>query len=170
MTKRVNMGDVYDLLFTASRNGNIKIVKKIFKQYKYTDVNIMDEQGNTPLHIATISNNIIIVKYLISKGACIDIKNKNGKTPLYNAIEVNNFEIASFLLTHGATVDIKDINGMTPLHIAVINKLYNITTLLIFNHSNTDIKNSNGETPLDLAKDDKQMISILTGNLFELRN
>ena len=163
-SKVFHIDDAYDVLFAASTIGNLDIVKEIFERYKYViDVNISDEMDNTPLHIAAIYNNVDVAEYLISKGAGIDLKNNHGKTPLHLAIQVDEIKISSFLLTHGAKVDIKDINGMTPLHMAVIRKFYDMAKLLIHHHANINIKNSKGKSPLDLAKNDEQMISILTG-------
>lgn len=47
------------------------------------DVNALDANGNTPLHIETKNKpNNAIIKYLIENHAHIDIKNQEGETPL----------------------------------------------------------------------------------------
>jgi len=45
-------------------------------------VNLQDLDGNTALHIATLNNNIDVVKLLLENGADKEIKNKNEKTAL----------------------------------------------------------------------------------------
>lgn len=168
--KSINLGDVYDLLFMASRIGNLEIVKKIFEQYKNIDVNIADEFDNSPLHEATKYNNVDVVEYLIiNEGAEVNAKNKDGRTALHVAIEENNFEIASLLILHGA-ICVKDNEGRTPIHLAVLNKRYNILNLFILAEYDIDIKDNKGMTPLDLAKNDERMISILHGNIFQIAN
>lgn len=49
------------------------------------DVNALDNNGNTPLHIVTIHNarpNSSIIKILIDNNSHLDLKNKDGQTPL----------------------------------------------------------------------------------------
>ncbi|MBK6419315.1 MAG: ankyrin repeat domain-containing protein [Ignavibacteria bacterium] len=46
------------------------------------DVDVIDERGNTPLHIAAMCGNITAVKKLIEAGADPTARNHNGDTPL----------------------------------------------------------------------------------------
>ncbi len=45
------------------------------------DINAVDEQQNSALHLAAAKGNDKIVQYLISRGARLDLKNKQDKTP-----------------------------------------------------------------------------------------
>ena len=49
------------------------------------EVNISDENGQTPLYIASRNGCLESVKHLIENGATIDAKRDNGTTPLYIA-------------------------------------------------------------------------------------
>jgi len=62
-------------------------------------IDIIDHQGNTPLHIAASETDdaIELVEYLISRNAPKNSKNKAGKTPLENAISAGNQEISKAL-------------------------------------------------------------------------
>ena len=54
------------------------------------DINIKNDEGNTPLHLSVFSGNFFnfilekskLIRKLVSKGADLNIKNNNGLTPL----------------------------------------------------------------------------------------
>ena len=46
-----------------------------------------DETGNTPLHIAALSNYVDAVDLLLTKDADCNLKNSLGRTPLHLAAE-----------------------------------------------------------------------------------
>ena len=50
---------------------------------KGIEVNIKDEEGNTPLIKACYGNNSLIVKKLLKAGADVNEKNNKGETPIY---------------------------------------------------------------------------------------
>ncbi len=49
-------------------------------------VNVTDDIGNSPLHIATKKNQRDLIKYFIKMGTPLDIKNSNGMTAFHLAI------------------------------------------------------------------------------------
>jgi len=61
-----------------------------------------DVNGNTPLHIATISNHRVLVRQLLSRGADVDAKNSAGDSPLDLAIQSGNQTITKLLKQYGA--------------------------------------------------------------------
>lgn len=66
------------------------------------EINLKGWMDDTPLHIASLSNNIELVRYLVEQGAEVNARRSGVyKTPLCWAESV---EIAHFLLDHGATV------------------------------------------------------------------
>jgi ankyrin repeat protein len=62
-----------------------------------------DEEGNTPLHVAILSNQRVVAKYLITRGANLDILNRAGISPLGLAIERKNADIERMLRQFGAS-------------------------------------------------------------------
>lgn len=97
------------LLHHAAASSQPEICK-FFVEEVGIDVNTKGLQGETPLHIATVTNNIENINLLIESGANIDIPDCKGRTALYIARKKNYDEIAKLLIKYGAE-DIPDING-----------------------------------------------------------
>lgn len=84
-------------------------------------VNVKDNTGKTPLHIAVIKERYEVVELLLKNGAnvnCAYPKYGINYTPLHFAVEKGNIEIVNLLLSNGALVDAKTVTSETPLHIA----------------------------------------------------
>jgi hypothetical protein len=82
------------------------------------DVNASDENGNTPLFLASKYEHLEIVKELIKNSADVNIQNKDGHTPLLFASLKGNLEIVKELLNNDADITIKDNDGITALSYA----------------------------------------------------
>lgn len=70
--------------------GKTEEVKGLF--LSKADINEIDEDGNTPLHIAARVNNDDLVYLFIHKDANVNLKNKAGDTPLHVGIKNNSKE------------------------------------------------------------------------------
>ncbi|KAJ1467430.1 ankyrin repeat-containing domain protein, partial [Baffinella frigidus] len=64
---RGELGELYGPINTLMHNG--------------ADIDIQTRKGNTALHIAALSRNRDLMKYLLYAGANLFKKNKNGETP-----------------------------------------------------------------------------------------
>ena len=82
-------------LHYACRQDYEKIVELLIK-YKI-DVNVINADGNTPLHIAVIHSNINIIFLLLKNGANIKHKNNDGRTPLCLSNIINREKIERIL-------------------------------------------------------------------------
>ena len=73
--------------------------------------------GATPLHMAVVSDQLEIARFLIEKGANINApaKDEYGGTPLHWAAVLGRVEMARQLIDAGANVNATDKNGYTPL-------------------------------------------------------
>lgn len=80
------------------------------------NVNTIDSQGRSPLHIAALTGNIELVEMLLNKNAQTDIKDKNyGSSPLHLACWKGNSSVAAMLIRNGALLEDKDFGNWTPL-------------------------------------------------------
>ena len=93
---------------------DIKPLKKITKQetenirkindlLRYgADINLKNNDKNTPLHLACQHNNLEISRYLLHKGADANLTNNKGNTPLHLACMLNKFKLSKLLLEKAA--------------------------------------------------------------------
>jgi len=88
------------------------IIKLLIKQG--VDVDAVNDDGQTALHIAAYYGCGIGVELLVKNDADIDAKDKWGKTPLHNAAYKHDYEIASLLVSKGADVNATNKDGETP--------------------------------------------------------
>ena len=83
--------------------------------------------GYSVLHKAVYSGNPEVVRYLIEKGALVNLQNPgNGDTPLLDALffkkKAHGKEIINLLLKSGASLAVKTRAGFTPLEAAKLLK------------------------------------------------
>ena len=81
--------------------GHLGIVKYFIEDVGF-NINKKDEKGWTLLHYAIFFKYKKIAKYLINKGANVNIKSKNGYTPLVLAKSRGLLDIVKLLKQHGA--------------------------------------------------------------------
>ncbi|QNL20441.1 ankyrin repeat domain-containing protein [Hyphobacterium sp. CCMP332] len=67
-----------------------------------SDLNVKDDYGSTPLHIAITFNKKEVAQELIRGGADLESKSNDGSTPLISAAFFGRTEIVRSLLDHGA--------------------------------------------------------------------
>jgi ankyrin repeat protein len=85
---------------------------------KGVDINAINNDGNTALHLAALNGNLEMMNFLLNHGAKFDIKDKNGKNALElitdenqqkklfsQAIEDNNLELVKTLFEMGFKYD-----------------------------------------------------------------
>jgi ankyrin repeat protein len=88
-------------------------------------VDAVTSRGETPIWLASegyCTEHYLIIEYLISEGADVNLANEDGQTPLWVAAAAGNKKIVKALLSHGALVNRADLQGHTPLWAAWTNK------------------------------------------------
>ncbi|KAJ8919027.1 hypothetical protein NQ315_016932 [Exocentrus adspersus] len=137
--------------------GNLDAVKAMIESGK--SVNINDNNGNTPLHIAVIKNNLKILEYLLSRyDIIVNVRNFRGETPLYEAVKIGHLTSTKMLIAAGANVNIPNYEDVTPLHISVSHP--EILHLLIRNNATIDAADYCDDTPLHEAILDVSLESV----------
>eukprot|EP00262_Sarcandra_glabra_P016523 TRINITY_DN5425_c0_g1_i1.p1 TRINITY_DN5425_c0_g1~~TRINITY_DN5425_c0_g1_i1.p1 ORF type:complete len:474 (+),score=75.30 TRINITY_DN5425_c0_g1_i1:735-2156(+) len=101
LTVPENLDSTMQLLFMASR-GDVKGVEDLLKEG--IDVNSIDLDGRTALHIAGCEGHIDVVKLLLSRKANIDAHDRWGSTAAADAKYYGNVEIYNILKARGAKV------------------------------------------------------------------
>ena len=171
--------DYENSLFTAIENNDTNSVSSILQTSTNININILDEEGYTPLHRAVLSENKDIVLDLL-KYTNINIDSKldmkvsvngwylGGASPLMLASFLGNNEIVNILIENNADLKAKDsIDGGVAIHLAAANgKNDVITSLLKKDDTIINIKDDKGNTPLHWAsmKDKVDTMKLLIDN------
>jgi ankyrin repeat protein len=120
----------------------------------FINVNIKNNLGSTPLHIASskiyslVGNISDFIQILLENGANVNEKDNNGCTPLHRASDDGSTRSIQILLSNGANINEKDNNGSTPLHYASSQGPSGSVKILLENGANVNEKDNNGSTPL----------------------
>ena len=65
--------------------------------------------------MATLTGEVETAKFLIGKGANVNVQHKDGGTPLHGAAFLGQVEIVKLLLENKAEVNVRNNKGETPL-------------------------------------------------------
>lgn len=86
----------------AIRNGDLQSVKDILEgdEFNHQLLNKADYAGNTPVHLAAVSNRDVL-KELLTRGASIHARNLADNTPLFLAKKTGNRGCIELLETTG---------------------------------------------------------------------
>lgn len=136
-------------IFDIARSGSLVELKAAY-QKDSNCINILSQEGYSPITLACYYSNNEVAKFLIDTVKDINTKSSYG-TPLMAAVVKNNAEIAALLIQKGADVNAKDPNNTTALHYAVLFGLVDITELLVKNKADKTIKDNRGNTAIDYA-------------------
>ncbi|HOQ93119.1 MAG TPA: ankyrin repeat domain-containing protein [Treponemataceae bacterium] len=110
------------------------------------------EDGQTPLHLASIFGHTAIAEWIIENKALINAKDILGSTPLHEACRYGNIDSIRLLLESGADPNASDSLGKTPLHLVYENKdKATIYEMLLRYGANPNVKDMYGDTPLHIA-------------------
>lgn len=111
-------------------NGQSETVKALLQQDN-SNINEVNNEGQTPLVLAVQNSNIGIVEQLIQAGAKINISLLNGNSPLHYAAAIGNRFIAKLLIDNGANINALNAYSESPLLIAAYKGHNDFTVLLI---------------------------------------
>lgn len=130
---------------------NVEAVKLAVQ--KGASVNIADNAGVTPLHIAAKSNDRLqcMKELLKSESVNIDTKTFSGDTSVAFSCQMGSDKILKVLIQHGADVNLSNFEKETPLHVACSKGCLKTVKLLIQAGANVNAKDLNDWTPLHEA-------------------
>jgi ankyrin repeat protein len=141
-------------LFEASAAGKFDAVAHLV--YTHPDaVNFYAEDGFTPLGLACYFGQYEVARYLVLKGADVNLPSNNGFKvyPLHSAAAGNFTQIARMLIENNAQVNVKQEAGVTPLHSAAQNGNIDLLILLLEHGADVNIRMEGGKLPADLARE-----------------
>lgn len=105
------------LLMLAVESRNPEMVDLLLSISTH-DIEMINSAGVTPLMHASVTNQLMMINSLISKGAAVNQGDRDGVTSLHYAILGESSAAVSVLIRHKADINAKTNNGMRPLSIA----------------------------------------------------
>ncbi|KAJ7406681.1 ankyrin repeat domain 27 [Willisornis vidua] len=137
-------------------------------------VNVSNQDGFTPLHMAALHGHSELVWLLLKHGASVGAKNAEHAAPLHLACQKGHLQVVKYLMDYNAKQNKKDIYGNTPLIYACMNGHYETTALLLQRGASVNLSNAKGHTALHeavLGKDEALVELLLrSGALAHLSN
>ena len=106
-----------------SGDDNDAVVARLLLE-RGADVNVPNDENQTPLHLACYFGRVKLVQILLDAGANVDMKDDQGQTALHVVSggaydsEEDGISVARLLVKHGADVNAQDNNHATPSYFA----------------------------------------------------
>lgn len=114
-------------------------------------INDRNNDGQTPLNLATNLKHSEAAKFLLNRGADPNLVNKVLQPPLYGASYNGDIELVRLLIEKGAKLDMADENGVTPILIALQIERKLVSKTLIEAGCKLDFTDKKGTSPLLMA-------------------
>uniref|UniRef100_A0A1B6J3X1 F-box domain-containing protein n=2 Tax=Homalodisca liturata TaxID=320908 RepID=A0A1B6J3X1_9HEMI len=157
------------LIIEALKKRNLEDLEALLDARK-EDVNVVCNNGQTPLQCAVCLQFEQGVNLLLARGANINVRDDRKQTPLHNSCFFRSKDMVTLLLEKGANLNYIDENRFTPLHVAVIMNFIEGVELLLSKGAKWDTYDKGGNTPLHYATENGtlQMVEMLVNNGVEL--
>ena len=116
-------------------------------------INTFSEDGFTPLGLACYFGHEDLARFLVLKGADVNLASKNGFNvfPVHSAVAANNLGITKMLLDAGAYPNVCQKAGLAPLHTAAQLGHIELIILLLEHGAEVGLRMEGGKLPADLA-------------------
>ncbi|KAM9754143.1 ankyrin repeat domain-containing protein 26 isoform 9-T12 [Menidia menidia] len=135
-------------LHKAALQGDLAKLKQLSKK---NDINQLDKENRTALHIACASGHVEVVQFLVESKAKLNLCDNQNRSALMKAVQGQHERCVSVLLENHAEPNLVDINGNTALHLAANIPSMSITVLLLQHGAEINTQNKEGFTPLTVA-------------------
>eukprot|EP00003_Mantamonas_plastica_P017700 TRINITY_DN29234_c0_g1_i1.p1 TRINITY_DN29234_c0_g1~~TRINITY_DN29234_c0_g1_i1.p1 ORF type:complete len:661 (-),score=63.76 TRINITY_DN29234_c0_g1_i1:15-1997(-) len=105
-------------LHMAAGRKRADILSELVESNTQPDVDIADDRGRTPLHVAGYSGSVVCVKVLVNHGAETCAVDKNGCTPIHAAVEGSQLLVLEELIASGVPLNTLNNDGHLAIHYA----------------------------------------------------
>jgi ankyrin repeat protein len=139
-------------LFEACALGKFEEATLLVFKYP-AQINSFSDDGFTPLGLACYFGHEEIARFLVLKGAEVNVASKNGFNvfPIHSAVAANNINITRMLFEAGAYPNVCQKSGMAPLHSAAQLGNIELIILLLEHGADVNLRMEGGKLPADLA-------------------
>uniref|UniRef100_A0A3Q1M645 Ankyrin repeat domain-containing protein 27 n=2 Tax=Bos TaxID=9903 RepID=A0A3Q1M645_BOVIN len=114
-------------------------------------VNVTNQDGSSPLHVAALHGRADLILLLVKHGASVGARDASQAVPLHLACQQGHFQVVKCLLESNAKPNKKDISGNTPLIYACSRGHHEVAALLLQHGASINASNNKGNTALHEA-------------------
>nr|XP_029138652.1 ankyrin repeat domain-containing protein 26-like isoform X1 [Labrus bergylta] len=132
----------------AASVGDLAKLKQLAKK---NDINQLDKENRTALHIACASGHVEVVQFLVESKAKLNLCDNQNRSALKKAVQGQHERCVSILLENHAEPNLVDINGNTALHLAANIPSISTAVLLLEHEADINAQNKEGYAPLTVA-------------------
>jgi len=145
-------GQLLDVINNNELSGE-EIYKQVNQLLQNNDVDVdeTDDDGTTPLIIASYQGRIEMVEALITAGADKDKSDNDGYTPIFWASYNGHLEVVQALIAAGADKDKSDNDGYTPIYGASQYGHLEVVQALLAAGADVNKADNDGYTPISRA-------------------
>lgn len=108
-----------NILSRAVMTGDLNLVKILGENGANPNLKNKTSMGSTPLMMASEYKSLGIAKYLLKKGADIDIQDNNGDPAIHWSAYYGNVPFTRFMLENGAKTNLKSIHSDGVMQVAL---------------------------------------------------
>ncbi|XP_040267419.1 ankyrin repeat domain-containing protein 26 isoform X1 [Bufo bufo] len=144
----------------AASSGDVAKTRQLLPKQ---DINQVDKENRTPLHLACANGHLDVVKLLVENKAKLNVCDNDSRSPLMKAIQCQHEPCATILLEHQADPNVVDVNENAALHLAALIPSMTVAVQLLEHGANINAVNKDGCTPLILAvtENHQEMVELL---------
>ncbi|XP_032379301.1 ankyrin repeat domain-containing protein 26 isoform X5 [Etheostoma spectabile] len=142
--KEKDLGKVHK----AASVGDLAKLKQLAKK---NDINQLDKENRTALHIACASGHVEVVQFLVESKAKLNLCDNQNRSALMKAVQCQHEHCVSILVENHADPNLVDINGNTALHLAANIPSISTAVLLLEHGADINAQNKEGFTPLTVS-------------------
>ncbi|XP_053575171.1 ankyrin repeat domain-containing protein 26-like [Bombina bombina] len=135
-------------LHRAAASGDVSKIKQLLRKQ---DINQLDKENRTPLHLACANGHPDAVSVLVESKSKLNLCDNDCRSALMKAVQCQQELCATILLQHEADPNLVDVNGNSALHFAAQIPSIQIATELLEHGGNINAGNRDKCTPLILA-------------------
>ena len=107
------------------------------------DLELKNKDGNTPIHLAVLSENEYLTYRLIKLGAKLDKRNNLGDSVLHSAVRGGNLKIVNLIIYHNGNLLSKNKLGETALHTSLVGPKKDLKIIMSLVAGGSDLLTTN---------------------------
>ena len=143
--------DGWNCFHTASLSGHVSICNTLINKHNF-DVNVVDNNGLTSLHLAALNGSYELVKFFADNGTNIQLKTKNEINCLHLAAVGGHLKLCKILINkHSFDVNQPMDEGFTAIHFSAQSGRYELFNLFAENGADVSAKSEEGLNSLHIA-------------------